>query len=72
MSTYTEKRVGSLLETSKGANVPEKSVGASSKSANSSSSVVTVKPVSVAGHNISKEKISAELKQNEEKLKVWI
>lgn len=70
MSTDIEKRVGSLLETSKGVDATERCVGASSQSSKSSSTAAAdVKPVSVAKNNISKEKISAELKQNEEKLK---
>lgn len=71
MSTDIEKRVGSLLDTSNGASSSEKSIGASSQSSkNSSSSMNFAKPVAVLENNIAKEKISAELKEQEEKLKV--
>ncbi|XP_010677544.1 DExH-box ATP-dependent RNA helicase DExH1 isoform X2 [Beta vulgaris subsp. vulgaris] len=70
MSTDIEKRVGSLLDNSNGASSSEKSIGASSQSSkNSSSSMNFAKPVAVLENNIAKEKISAELKEQEEKLK---
>ena len=73
MSADIERRVGSLLNTSEGASSSGKSIGETPQSSkNSSSPVSYVKPVPVGENNVAKEKISAELKQQEEKLKVCI
>ncbi|XP_056687061.1 DExH-box ATP-dependent RNA helicase DExH1 isoform X2 [Spinacia oleracea] len=70
MSTDIERRVGSLLDTSKGTSSTENSIGESSQSSkNSSSTISSVKPVPILESHVAKEKISAELKHQEEKLK---
>ncbi|XP_021769604.1 DExH-box ATP-dependent RNA helicase DExH1-like [Chenopodium quinoa] len=65
MSTDIERRVGSLLDTSKGESSTENSTGASSQSSKNSLSAKSF----VIESNVDKDKISAELKQQEEKLK---
>lgn len=73
MSTDIERRVGSLLDTSKGTSSTENSIGESSQSSkNSSSTISSVKPVPILESHVAKEKISAELKHQEEKLKVCL
>lgn len=69
MPTDIERRVSSLLGSSKGESSTEKSTGASQSSKNSSSASSLVKPI-LPDNNVSKDKISADLKQQEEKLKV--
>ncbi|KAK9668631.1 hypothetical protein RND81_13G073300 [Saponaria officinalis] len=69
MSTDIERRVGSLLNTSKGANTGESSNGATSQTSRTSSSAVSeAELVSVSNNNINKERISAELEEKEVKL----
>lgn len=73
MSTDIERRVGSLLDTSKGTSSNEKSVGSPSQSAkNSLSALSSVRPAPVVEDNVAKEQISAELKQQEEKLQASV
>ncbi|XP_057519359.1 DExH-box ATP-dependent RNA helicase DExH1 [Amaranthus tricolor] len=68
MPTDIERRVSSLLGSSKGEISTEKSTSASQSSRNSSSASSLVKPI-LSENNVSKDKISADLKQQEEKLK---
>lgn len=68
MSTDIEKRVGSLLNNSNGASASGNSVGAFSHSA-TNSSINVVKSVSHLENDVAKDKISAELKQKEDKMK---
>lgn len=73
MSTDIERRVGSLLDTSKGTSSNEKSVGSPSQNAkNSLSALSSVRPAPVVEDNVAKEQISAELKQQEEKLQASV
>ncbi|XP_074264204.1 DExH-box ATP-dependent RNA helicase DExH1 isoform X2 [Silene latifolia] len=69
MSTDIERRVGSLLDTSKGKNTTESSSNATPRSARTSLSAANIdEPASVSRNNVEKERISLELKQKEDKL----
>lgn len=73
MSTETERRVGNLLDGSQKAGPANDSSAASGQGGKQSSlGVKIVKPVSILETDAAKERLSLELKQRQDKLKVTI